>query len=307
MLRTIDMRTFVVLTRLRNFRRTAEELHTTQPAISGRLAALERHFDQRLIERGDGLFRLTAAGEQVLRGFEAALRELDQLNTELSGSPAPRAEPLRIGAIDTVAATWMPQLIDRLHARFIDLQIDLTVDGTANLLGQLHAGRLDLVLAIQPLIEEGIRSFSPCTFEMTWAGSPSLIDPARKYTPQELAKMPIISFPRDTPPFLMVAPYFQDERVLASKLTFCNSLYAIVSLLLDGFGVAALPTVTIQREVRRREISQLEVTKRFPAMPIVASYRPDARREFTHAVIESVRAAAEEFCERGEPGVAWVT
>jgi len=80
MLRTIDMRTFVVLTRLRNFRRTAEELHTTQPAISGRLAALERHFGQWLIERGDGMFRLTSTGEQVLLGFEAALRELDRLS-----------------------------------------------------------------------------------------------------------------------------------------------------------------------------------------------------------------------------------
>lgn len=304
--RTIDMRTFVILTRTRNFRRAAEEMNTTQPAISSRLAAIENAYGVRLVERGDGVFRLTEAGEQVLKSFEASLKELDQLSVRLSGAAEPKAEPIRIGAIDTVAATWMPELMERLHARFPDMQIELTVDGTAPLLSGLKSGRFDVVFAIQPLVDENFRSFSPCVVQMVWAGSPRLIDPDKKYTPRDLSRLPIISFPKASPPFLMIAPYFHDEQVLASKLTTCNSLYAIVSLMLDGFGVAALPAVTIRRELKSGQLHMLNVTKHFPSMPIVASYQALTHQDTIRAVIETSRFVASTFCARAEPGTAWV-
>lgn len=305
-MRTIDMKTFVVLTRTRNFRKAAEELNTTQPAISGRLATLEAEYGTRLIERGDGVFRLTPAGEHVLRGFKSALKELDRVVAQLSGVPTPQPEPLRIGAIDTVAATWMPALIERLHERFPNVQIELTVDGTAPLLAGLKAGRFELVFAIQPMVDEGFRSFSPCVLQMIWAGSPRLIDPDRKYTPRDLAGLPIITFPKASPPFLMVAPYFHDEQVLASKLTSCNSLYAIVNLLLDGFGVAALPAVAIRRELKEARLLPLKVTKRFPSMPVIASYQALTSPETIRTVVETSRQIAAEFCASVEPGTAWV-
>jgi DNA-binding transcriptional LysR family regulator len=300
------MRTFVVLTRTRNFRRAADELHISQPAISTRLAAIEAEYGCRLIERGDGVFRLTEAGEEVLKGFEAALEELDSITARLSGTRAPRAEPLRIGAIDTVAATWIPDLIERLHGRFPDMQIELTVDGTASLLAGMKAGRLDVVFAIQPMVDEGFRSFSPCVLQMVWAGSPQLIHPDRSYAPRELARLPIISFLRGSPPFHMIASYFHDEQVLASKLTTCNSLYAIVSLLLDSFGVAALPSVTIRQELKTGRLCRLKVTKHFPSMPVIASYQALTHQEVIRTVVELSRTVAADFCARVEPGTAWV-
>lgn len=300
------MRTFVVLTRTRNFRRAAEELNTTQPAISSRLAAIEREYGSRLIERGDGVFRLTDAGELVLKGFETALHELDQVSAQLSGSPLMRSTPLRLGAIDTVAATWMPDLIDKLHARFPSVQIELTVDGTAPLLAGLKADRFDVAFGIQPLVDEGFRSFSPCVLQMIWAGSPRLIDPGHRYTPGDLAQLPIISFPKASPPFLMIAPYFHDEKLLAANLTSCNSLYAIVNLLVEGFGVATLPAVAIRRELKTGQLCALNVTKLFPAMPVVASYQTLTQQHTIRAVVEASRAVAGEFCARAEPETAWV-
>nr|WP_275981966.1 LysR family transcriptional regulator [Frigidibacter sp. ROC022] len=300
------MRTFVVLTRTRNFRRAAEELNTTQPAVSSRLAAIEREYGRRLIERGDGVFRLTDAGELVLKGFETALDELDKVSAQLSGSPVVRAAPLRLGAIDTVAATWMPDLIDRLHAQFPGVQIELTVDGTAPLLAGLKNDRFDVAFAIQSLVDEGFRSFSPCTLQMIWAGSPRLIDPGHRYTPGDLARLPIISFPKASPPFLMIAPYFHDEKLLAANLTSCNSLYAIVNLLIDGFGVAALPAVTIRRELKTGKLCALNVTKHFPAMPVIASYQGLTQQDTIRAVVETSRTVAADFCAKVEPGTAWV-
>src|SRR5690606_37054936 len=225
------------------------ELATSQPAISARVAALEDKLGVRLIERGEGVFRLTEAGQLALETFEKVLAELDRLAFRLRNEPEPVAATLRVGAIDTVAATWLPGLIETLHARYPHMRVELTVDGTRALSVGLRKGNFDIIFAMHPVVDEGFRTFSACVLQMIWVGSPRLINPDRVYTPQDLAAMPIITFPRDTPPYQMVAPYFHDEQVLASKLTSCNSLYAIVSLLLDSYGVAALPTVALRREL----------------------------------------------------------
>lgn len=114
-MRILDIKTFVALARNRHFGRTAEELNTTQPAISSRLAAIEAELESRLINRGDGSFALTADGERVLQSFEAILGDIDRLRGTLQGDAVPALEPLRIGAIDSVSSTWMPHLIDSLH------------------------------------------------------------------------------------------------------------------------------------------------------------------------------------------------
>jgi|GEM_PF-177301 len=304
--RSADLRTFVVLSRTRHFRRAADELATSQPAISARVAALEDKLGVRLIERGEGVFRLTEAGQLALETFEKVLAELDRLAFRLRNEPEPVAATLRVGAIDTVAATWLPGLIETLHARYPHMRVELTVDGTRALSVGLRKGNFDIIFAMHPVVDEGFRTFSACVLQMIWVGSPRLINPDRVYTPQDLAAMPIITFPRDTPPYQMVAPYFHDEQVLASKLTSCNSLYAIVSLLLDSYGVAALPTVALRRELASGRLVPIRVTKEFTAMPVIASYQAQTQQELMRAVAEESRRAAALFCASAKPGTAWV-
>ena len=305
-MRILDIKTFVALARNRHFGRTAEELNTTQPAISSRLAAIEAELESRLINRGDGSFALTADGERVLQSFEAILGDIDQLRGTLQGDAVPALEPLRIGAIDSVSSTWMPHLIDSLHRSFPNLKIELTVDGTKHLVQGMSRGEFDVIFSLHPVLDDGFRSFTSCVLQMVWAGSPKLIDPDRTYSVAELASLPIISFPKNSPPYQMIAPYFHDEQALASKLTTCNSLYAIINLIIDGFGVGAIPAVTIRRELSMGLLHQVQVSKRFPPMHIVASYQASTHQDFIRKVISQARISAARFCASVEPDMAWI-
>ena len=305
-MREIDMRTFVALARNRHFGQTAAELGATQPAISGRLAALEAEFGCRLIERGDRAFALTAAGRQVLAQFEVTLGELEELRRALRSETRPRRAPLRLGAIDSVATTFMPMLIDTLRAAFPALRIDLTVDGTRPLLEGMRRGELDMAFCLHPVLDEGFRSWIACNLRMVWAGSPRLTDPDRLYEVGELAEMPIISFPPNSPPFRMIAPFFHDEQVLASKLTSCNSLFAMVNLLIDGFGIGAIPQINIRREIAGGLLHPIRVTKRFAPMPIVASCQTRTDQGFLRQVAGHARAVVADYCRRSDPQLVWI-
>jgi DNA-binding transcriptional LysR family regulator len=305
-MRTLDMVTFLVLARNRHFGRTAQELHTTQPAISSRLALLEAEYGCRLVHRGDREFRLTPEGERALEVFQRVVEDLQDLKTELKEGYAGAVANVRIGAIDSVASTWMPHLIETLRDIAPNLRIELTVDGTKDLVHDMGKGRFDLIFCLDPAIGDGFRSFVACVWQMIWAGSPKLVDARATYSVDELARMPIITFPRDTPPYRQIAPYFQDERVLASKMTSSNSLFAIINLVIDGFGVAALPTVTIDRELDTGLLLSMNVSKWFPPMPIVATYQSSTHQKIIQLVADQALDSARAFCERAKPGSAWM-
>jgi len=306
-MRILDLNTFLMLARYRHFGRTAQVLNTTQPAISSRLAALEAEFGCRLVHRGDREFRLTPEGERALQVFQDVIETLEELHAELKEGYSAPTMTIRIGAIDSVASTWMPHLVETLHEEAPNLRIELTVESTASLVSHMSKGQFDLIFCLDPAIGDGFRSFVACVWQMTWVGSPKLVRKDVVYSIDELARMPIVTFPKDTPPYRQIAPYFQDERVLASKMTSSNSLFAIINLLIDGFGVAALPTVTIERELEAGLLHRMAVAKWFPPMPIIATYQSTTHQRVIQLVVDRARESASVFCTRCRPGTAWTS
>ena len=68
-----DLLAFESVARLGSFSRAAEELETSQSAVSRHIARLERRFSQRLFERARAGTRPTRAGERPHAGISAGL------------------------------------------------------------------------------------------------------------------------------------------------------------------------------------------------------------------------------------------
>jgi DNA-binding transcriptional LysR family regulator len=298
------LETFVHLARLRHFGRTAEKLNTTQPAISSRIAALEEDLGVQLILREGRQFHLTPAGHEALRVIEKMLADYDALKLGFT-DPSDVIVTLRIGAIDAVVQTWLPRLYERLRQTYPRAQIEIITDSTANLLSHLRNGDLDLTFCLDPVLEEGYRSFVVCTYAMSWVGSPRLVERDRIYSVAELGAMPLITFQRGSPPYRMIAPYFQDESVLAAQLSNSNSLPTMIRLAIDGFGVAAVPTIVVQRELASGDLVPVQVSKPFPALTFIANYHPGPGSLLMDRVADLARTTVVEFCCEVDPALAW--
>lgn len=108
------LRTFLVIAEEQSITRAAHRLLRGQPAVSLALQRLETELDCRLIERGKGAFRLTAAGRKLyteasglFHGVAQLPDALDEAQNELSGD-------VRI----LVASHVVTPLLDAQLARF---------------------------------------------------------------------------------------------------------------------------------------------------------------------------------------------
>jgi DNA-binding transcriptional LysR family regulator len=96
-----------------------------QSNVTARIKRLEDEIGATLIVRGSRKLRLTAEGE-ALMPFALRLEELFRdINGHFRGDEEPRTGSLRIGAIETFAASLLVVLIARFTARrpFIDISV----------------------------------------------------------------------------------------------------------------------------------------------------------------------------------------
>ena len=136
------LETFLALCKTMNYRRAAEALHLTQPAVTKQMQSLEAQYGVKLFSYDDRKLRKTAQGE-ILERYAIGLRYNDaELTRLLSQKPKTL---LRIGATKSIGDYILIPEIKRFMAQ-PENELFFTVDNTQHLLSQLDAGELDFVV-----------------------------------------------------------------------------------------------------------------------------------------------------------------
>lgn len=130
------LETFLAVCQTMNYRRAAEALHLTQPAVTKQIQSLEASYGVRLFSYDGRKLRKTAPGS-ALEVFAISQRYQEQ-ELERALHAAPR-KILRVGATKTIGDYILPPAICSF-VRAPEHELQFTVDNTTRLLGQLEAG-----------------------------------------------------------------------------------------------------------------------------------------------------------------------
>jgi DNA-binding transcriptional LysR family regulator len=141
--------TFREVARQRSFSRAAAALSLTQSAVSQQVAALERQLGLRLLHRGRGGVRLTAAGEQLLEHAAALAERLELADAQLAELGTHERHQLRVGAFPSALATIVPAAVARLRARDPGLEVRLREARLDELAAGVRSGELHAAVCFQ--------------------------------------------------------------------------------------------------------------------------------------------------------------
>lgn len=140
------VRAFLLAAELHSFTRAADLLGTTQSAVSLKLQRLETQLGRRLLERTPRQVRLSAEG----LAFLGAARELVSSHDRAAAAFQTEQRRLAIGINQLLVGSELPFLLRRMRDHDPNLQVEMRIAGTGELMRGLEQGELDAALVLRP-------------------------------------------------------------------------------------------------------------------------------------------------------------
>ena len=173
--------------------RAAKRFNVSQSALSTQVRKLEDQLGHALFERHGRRLRLTEAGRIALDYADTVFQAGDELLSTLHGQVGAERRVLRVGAITTLSRNFQIALLRPLIGR-TDVELIVRSGTMRELLTQLEAHAIDLVLANQPVARDAKTSWHSHLLQeqpVSLVGPPAPDQPPLRF-PQDLASAPVL-------------------------------------------------------------------------------------------------------------------
>jgi DNA-binding transcriptional LysR family regulator len=299
-MRLRNLATFVKVARLGSFHAASQQLHASQPAISARIVALEEELGVKLFMRDKSGTRITAWGSQLLPYAEKLLAISQEMKAQVR-QDKPQKGTMRIGIADTLAHLWLSSLLKHWQEQHPLISFELTSDVTPTLILQLQNHQIDFALMVAEQNIPPTLVVDPlCSYPQCWVATPeSILSRQTLCSLEDLAKTPILSFPRDSRPWHYLQQLFSPLNEPPVIHT-CSSVANLLNLIKQGIGIALLPTPLVEQSLKTGELIRLKTDAEPPELAFCYSWRLDDDRILPRLLADSSRAIMQ-FSDRIKP------
>jgi DNA-binding transcriptional LysR family regulator len=169
-----------------SFRRAAEHLFLTQPAVTLQIKALENDLAVRLFDRSAGRISLTRQGEILLRYANNIAALVSNAEHELGAGDGKVSGELSLGVSTTIAQYVLPRLLGAFLKEHPRVQFYLHSGNTAEIVQLLLDGKVSIGLIEGPARVRGVRTEPFMKDELV------LITP-RNFSPDHLSRTQLLA------------------------------------------------------------------------------------------------------------------
>lgn len=239
----------------RSFSRAATALHVTQPAISKRINALERHLGTALFDRVGRVVSLTQAGAQLLPGALDVLQRLKDAEISIKNSAGQIEGPLSIATSHHIGLHRLPEVLRVFTAAHPSVQLNLRFEDSEVAHDLVRAGTSELgVVTLDPARAAALHYVPLWADQLRFVACPTHPLNAGPVALAELCNHAAILPGRATYTGRIISALFSDAALALNVTMSTNYLETIRMLVAIGLGWTALPETMIDASLRVIEV-----------------------------------------------------
>jgi len=237
---------------LKHFSQAAKACFVSQSTLSAGISELEQSLGVTLIDRSNKQVNLTAIGREVRERAVSILTETDDLMAEAESAHEPFTTEMRLGVIPTIAPFLLPKILKILRKRYPKFKLYIREDQSGNLLNDLIAGELDLLLLALPYPAEGVTKQHLFYDELLLAcNKGSEYSRNQKLRTKELKNSDLL--------LLEEGHCLRDHVLEACKLKssdfkvpyYATSLNTVIQMVANDIGISILPKMAVDADILR--------------------------------------------------------
>ena len=280
-----------------SFKRAADSLYVSQPAVSLQVQNLERQLDVPLFDRGGRRAQLTEAGHLLLEYGDRILSLCQETCRAIEDLQNLQGGTLIIGASQTTGTYLLPRMIGQFRQRYPEVAVQLHVHSTRRTSWSVANGQIDLAIIggeVPPELQESLEIASYAEDEL------ALIMPVfhplasnDTIARSDLYKLKFITLDSQSTIRKVIDQVLTRGGIETRRLRVemeLNSIEAIKNAVQSGLGVAFVSTSAIEKElqmgaIHRARIESVEVKRTLSVIFNPNRYRSKAAEAFTEEIL----------------------
>lgn len=294
-----------------SFKRAADSLYVSQPAVSLQVQNLERQLDVPLFDRGGRRAQLTEAGhlllsygDRILSLCQETCRAIEDLQNLQGGT-------LIVGASQTTGTYLLPRLIGLFRQRYPEVAVQLHVHSTRRTCWSVVNGQIDLAIIggeVPAEVQDSLEVIAYAEDEL------ALILPTfhplvqeGKIQKEDLYKLHFIALDSQSTTRKVIDQVLSrsdiDNRRLRVEMEL-NSIEAIKNAVQSGLGAAFVSVAAIEKELQlgvlqRIQVEGVTIKRTLSLISNPNRYRSKAAETFSHDILPefATEAAREKLLE----------
>ena len=216
--------------------KAAARLHRVQSNVTTRVKQLEDRLGTKLFLRQNRRLRLSSEGKLLLSYAERLLALSSEAEAAVRTGPA--RGTLRLGALESAAATRLPPLLVRFHRTYPEVRVELATGTTGALVAKVLADEVEAAFVAEPFTADGLDGRPVFTEQLV------LIAPRsrpRIRGPHEVGHTTLIAFASGCSYRRRLEAWLGGARVVPERVMEFGSYHAIVACVAAGTGIAIVP------------------------------------------------------------------
>lgn len=254
--------TFLTLCQTKNFTKTAEKLHITQPAVSHHIKYLEDYYQAKLYTYSNRKFHLTASGRFLYQYVTSVYSDSERIREQLPLLSSSTKE-LRLGAEQAAGESFLPYLIIAFMKEHPDYKIRIVTGYSDELSRMLNEGELDFFLMDGIVSRSELDCYELCSSSTICVCSPEHPLAEKKVSVEEIYNNTLILGADKTPSRKRLESIFRDNRMssmyFANRIEISNSLTIVKQLILQNIGISFLFKSGVARELKNGTLQQIYI------------------------------------------------
>jgi len=271
-----DLRVFKAVVECGGVTKAAARVHRVQSNLTARIKHLEEDLGQQLFDRAGRRMVLTPEGRRLYASADRLLTLADEVRREMVEDGV--SGVVRIGSMESTAATRLPALLAEFHSRHHGAQLELSTGTARALTDRLIAGEIDIAFAAGDVAHQALEAVPVFNEELV------LVLPPGK-DKLDMAAASMVSFTTGCAYRRVAEGWFRERGGQVRRVVELASYHAILACVAAGVGCAILPRSLLaiypQRDLLRTQSLPKEnsaqttwmVTRKPSPSPSVAAFR----------------------------------
>ncbi|MBB6175671.1 DNA-binding transcriptional LysR family regulator [Anoxybacillus tengchongensis] len=251
-----ELKTFITLVEVKNFTKTADILHLSQPSVSLHIKNLEKEFQTKLFIRSPKKLQMTPTGELLYDRAKKMIALYEQTKQDILQHHDCVKGTLKIGASFTIGEYVLPSFLFALQNDYPDLHLEVIIGNTKEIVELVRTYQTDIgliegqtnekELTVYPFMQDELVIVAPNDHPLVCQQAVSINDLQNQiWITRELGSGTREYFHH----------FIRSNGIKVKSLMIISSNQGIKETLMRGNGLAFLSRHVIERELKQGHLS----------------------------------------------------